>query len=101
MPINYGPDPEPEAVHLDGRPYWGNGRAPGSVRQRRRRAIAMLNTLARMLYEGERFEWAEAGTSSWLANVREVNDIMFGITVDRSVFWRRFAELQEEHRWEL
>jgi hypothetical protein len=42
----------------------------------------MLNTLARMLYDGERFEWAEAGTSSWLANVRDVNEIMFGITVD-------------------
>jgi hypothetical protein len=61
----------------------------------------MLNTLARMLYEGDRFEWAEAGTSSWLANVRDVNDIMFGITVDRSVFWTRFAELQEEQHWNL
>jgi hypothetical protein len=100
MPINYGPDPEPEGVDLEGRPYWGNGRAPGSVRQRRRRAIAMLNTLARLLYEGERFDWAEAGTSSWLTNTHDVNDIMFGITVDRSVFWRRFAELQEEHGWE-
>jgi hypothetical protein len=59
----------------------------------------MLNTLARMLYEGERFEWAEAGTSSWLTNTHDVNDIMFGITVDRSVFWRRFAELQKEHGW--
>ena len=56
VPINYGPDPEPEGVDLEGRPYWGNGRAPGSVRQRRRLTIAMLNTLARMLYEGERFE---------------------------------------------
>jgi hypothetical protein len=72
-----------------------------SLYLRRQRTIAMLNTLARLLYEGERFEWAEAGTSSWLANVRDVNDIMFGITVDRSVFWRRFAELQEEHGWEL
>jgi hypothetical protein len=42
-----------------------------------------------MLYEGERFEWAEAGTSSLLANVADVNDIMFGITVDRSAFRKR------------
>jgi hypothetical protein len=54
---------------------------PGSVRQRRRRAIAMLNTLARMLYEGGALRVAEADTSSWMTNTHDdVNDIMFGIT---------------------
>jgi hypothetical protein len=36
-----------------------------------------------------------------VTNTHDVNDIMFGITVDRSVFWTRFAELRDEHGWEL
>jgi hypothetical protein len=52
MPINYGPDPAPEGVDLEGRPYWSNGEAPGNVREKRRVTLAMLNVLAHILYEG-------------------------------------------------
>ena len=99
MPINYGPDPPPEG-HADGRPYWSNGKNPGSVRQKRRVTIATLNVLAHILYEGGAYDAERSGMGSALHDPG-MERITIAVTVDKDTFWQTWARLNEEHGWRL